>query len=358
MPWMPPGTGGPDSAQGPLCVDRLPDRHALRPAPPGGDFCWLKKDYRWSSADASNNQISRGERHGHNIVATDFGYFADTTHVLSPGGTYPAAALSCISCHDPHGNYRRFADGTTGTSGPPIIASGSYADSPNPDANGAVGTFRLLAGKGYQPKNHSGGNPFTADPPAAVAPSPYNRAETFADTRVAYGSGMSEWCANCHAEIHNDNYPNKNIHPSGNAARLSQEVINNYNAYLASGNLNNSPSSAYNSLVPYEMGTNDYSALKAAADSSGSSRGGPQGGNANVMCLSCHREHASGWDSMTRWNMNAEYMVYGGLFPGIDNFAPPCWPRGGPRPRRGRLSTIGLRNHSPFSRGVSATSAM
>jgi len=293
--------------------------------PPGGDFCWLKKDYRWSSAEgpaASNNQISRGERHGHNIVARDFGYNADTTHVLSPGGTYPAISLSCISCHDPHGNYRRFADGTIGSSGLLIVASGSYADSPNPDANGAVGTFRLLAGKGYQPKYDGGGNPFTADPPAAVAPSSYNRAETFADTRVAYGSGMSEWCANCHVEIHNDNYPNKNIHPSGNTARLSQEVVNYYNAYIYTGNLNNSPSSAYNSLVPYEMGTKDYSVLKAVADSSGSNRSGPQGGNANVMCLSCHRAHASGWDSMMRWNVLADSIVYDGRYPGIDNSSP------------------------------------
>jgi hypothetical protein len=252
----------------------------------------------------------------------DFGYFADTTHVLSPGGTYPAASLSCISCHDPHGYYRRFADGSIGSSGPNITASGSYADSPNPDANGAVGTFRLLAGKEYQPKHGGGGVPFTADPPAAVAPSSYNRAETFADTRVAYGSGMSEWCANCHADIHNDNYPNKGIHPAGNEARLSWEVINNYNAYMASGNLINSPATAYSSLVPYEMGTKDYSVLKAAADSMGFNRSGPQGGNANVMCLSCHRAHASGWDSLMRWNVLADFIVYDGRFPGIDNSSP------------------------------------
>jgi hypothetical protein len=29
--------------------------------------------------------------------------------------------------------------------------------------------------------------------------------------------------------------------------------------------------------------------------------------------------HTSGWDSMTRWNMEAEFIVYGGRYPGIDN---------------------------------------
>jgi hypothetical protein len=36
------------------------------------------------------------------------------------------------------------------------------------------------------------------------------------------------------------------------------------------------------------------------------------------MCLSCHRAHASGWQSMTRWNNKSEYLTIGGEFPGTD----------------------------------------
>jgi hypothetical protein len=78
---------------------------------PGGDFAW---------------------RHGHNIIAGDFGYVADSTLATAPGGTYPASALGCQSCHDPHGRYRRFSDGTYATTGLPIFNSGSYiADASN-----------------------------------------------------------------------------------------------------------------------------------------------------------------------------------------------------------------------------------
>jgi hypothetical protein len=280
---------------------------------PGGDFGWLKKNYSWG-----NNERSFGERHGHNIVAADFNYAADTTIMNAPGGAYPSSGLSCISCHDPHGNYRRLMDGTIAREGLPVVASGSYTDSPEPDQKGAVSTYRMLAGKGYSP---SGARQFTSDPPAAVAPVSYNRSESGSDTRVAYGGGMSEWCANCHAGIHNDGNSGVRRHPAGNNAKLSAETVTNYNAYIASGNLNGNSSTAYTSMVPFEMGTNDHTKLKMTANSIGSERNGPSR-DANVMCLTCHRAHASGWDSMTRWNMQSEFIVYNGRYPGIDNGAP------------------------------------
>ncbi|HTP64967.1 MAG TPA: cytochrome C [Geobacteraceae bacterium] len=289
---------------------------------PGGDFCWLKRSYSWyPDRSATRQKISLGERHGHNIIALDFGYVADVVHGYAPGGNYPAGALSCISCHDPHGSYGRLADGSIRSSGPPIVASGPYNDSPSPGIDSAVGVYGMLAGKGYSPAYLAGSFMFTADPPSAVSPSSYNRAEIVSDTRVAYGIGFSEWCANCHTNIQNNQVHGAGRHPAGNAARFSAEVINNYNSYIASGNLQGYSAISYTSLVPFEMGTNDYTILKAAAGGNGANRNGPQG-NANVMCLSCHRAHASGWDNMTRWNMQTEFIVYNGRYPGLDNAAP------------------------------------
>jgi hypothetical protein len=312
----PPGIGQPynhyvatDPRSTPLCGQLTP----------GGDFCWLEKNYKWNPAGINGEQAggsSPGESHGHNIVALDYGYSADTTLLFAPGGTYPSSDLSCISCHDPHGNYRRFADGTIGATGLPILASGSYSDSPEPGASGSVGVYRLLAGKGYQPKRLAGALAFVTDPPAAVSPPLYNRGEAASDTRVAYGSGMSEWCQNCHPNINSTN-----MHPSGRTALLSPDVAKNYNAYVASGNMGGNRNTAYTSLVPFEMRTTDYALLKRVANSNGSMRTGPAG-NANVMCLTCHRAHASAWDKITRWNMTVEFIVYNGVYPGTDNGTP------------------------------------
>lgn len=282
---------------------------------PAGDFAWLRKTYRWATREGGTvkDGISPGERHGHNIVAAQFGYGPDFSNVTAPGGSYPSDRLSCTSCHDPHGSYRRLADNSISTDGSiPIKASGSSKSSPMPDASGAVGTYRLLAGKGYSPRITDSRVVFTADPPAAVAPDIYNRAEPKGgDTRVAYGSDMSEWCRNCH-QPHN--------HPTGNAARISPTVARQYNSYVASGNLGGSRDTAYTSLVPFESGTREYAELKKEASIGGNSVGMKSG--ENIMCLTCHRAHASGWDGMTRWNTKSELIVYNGTYPGIDNNAP------------------------------------
>lgn len=288
---------------------------------PGGDFAWLKKSYKWSAAPAdgaaSRGDSSPGERHGHNIIAADFGYGADSSNVLTPEGTYPADSLSCISCHDPHGTYRRNADGSVSAAGLQVVASGSYKDSPEPGDGGSVGTYRMLAGKGYQPKSLQGGYVFKSDPPAAVSPAIYNRSEEAADTRVAYGSGMSEWCRNCHTSSHQG----EGEHPVGNKAKFSSAVSRHYNSYVSSGNRGGKAVSSYSSLVPFETGITDYQTLKSLANSDGSVNSGATGAP-NVMCLSCHRAHASAWDHMARWNLRTEMLVYNGQYPGIDNDAP------------------------------------
>lgn len=287
---------------------------------PAGDFGWLKKNYRWLASENLGGRVeesSLGERHGHNIVAMDFGYVADSRNAVAPGGTFRSQELSCTSCHDPHGNYKRYPQGIVLAPNTKAAGSGSYTNSPVPTDATPVGTYRLLAGKGYAPKGS--GTDFRNDPPAAVAPPAYNRRESFTDTRVAYGRGMSEWCQNCHSLIHGSGGGARQ-HPTGEGARLSQDVRMNYNAYVASGNLNGSAANAYSSMVPFEMGTDDYAELKDTANSNGSNTRGPTG-DAQVMCLSCHRGHASGWDSMTRWNVTSEFIVSNGKFPGIDDFA-------------------------------------
>lgn len=289
---------------------------------PGGDFAWLKKSYSWL---AGTLQSEPGYRHGHNIVAPEFGYQADSLNTTAPGGTYPAGSLHCISCHDPHGRYRVRFDGTVGISGAAIASSGSYSDNGlavNPQSGKAVGVYRLLAGVGYQP--HSASVPaFSFDPPAAMAPLNYNRSETATQTRVAYGNGVSFWCANCHGTS-TGHVGTRFSHPVGEV--LGSEIASHYNAYVKTGDLSGTGTAAFLSLVPFEspQGSSaaERNALAAMARSDDGNLEGPTSQD-RVGCLTCHRAHASGWRHALRWNNDSPLLIYNGNYPGTNTGAPP-----------------------------------
>jgi len=282
---------------------------------PGGDFGWIKKTYTWNPGWAA--QTEEGDSHGHNIVATDFSYAADGHNITAPGGgasAFPANQLACISCHDPHGKYKRLADGTISITGPPTKASGSYNNSPAPDATGSVGVYRLLAGNGYSSATVT----FSGNP-AAVVPSSYNRSEATTQTRTAYGAvtggghqQWGQWCATCHGDMHSSgNY----VHPVDEG--LGGTEASNYNLYIGSGNMGGSSTTSFLSLVPFIENTGDYTTLATHAVNDDTQLGGPGGGD-RVSCLSCHRAHASGFEYGLRWNAEIELIVVDGEWPGTD----------------------------------------
>src|SRR5271157_5623885 len=114
---------------------------------------------------------------------------------------------------------------------------------------------------------------------------------------------MSEWCSNCHANGCSGSYG----HAVCSSARFGRVIAANYNAYLKSGDINGMESRSYTSLVPFEEGTDDLSLLEQHANGDGKYTSGPVPG-ANVMCLTCHRAHASAWDHMARWNMTTQFI--------------------------------------------------
>ena len=292
---------------------------------PGGDFGWLRAAANTTATVAISN------RRGHNIVAADFGYNADTENTVAPGGTYLASQLNCISCHNPHSQLRRTGtDGAAalvkpaiGTNAYPIVGSGSATAAAS--ATAPVGVYRFLRGAGAdQAPKSTPAYAFTADPPVVISPSTYNRTEAASDTHVAYGSGMSAWCANCHASFY-DAAGDSNIgnagHPHPTNKAIGATMAANYNAYVGSGNLSNA-TGGYSSLVPVEQGTTDYNALATAATTTaGFGTYAAADANAKVMCLSCHRAHAGGFQNMTRFNVagsttaanGTDYVVASGL---------------------------------------------
>lgn len=288
---------------------------------PGGDFAWLKKNYSWLSGTI---QTEYGNRHGHNIIAPEFGYQPDSFNVTAPGGTFSASNLHCTSCHDPHGRFRVLYDGTVGVTGASISSSGSYSyngSAQNPLPGSAVGAYRLLAGVGYQPSS-SFGSVFSYNPPAAMAPSEYNRSESMTQTRVVYGNGVSLWCANCHGNFPGHVGTTFN-HPVDTV--LGAEIASHYNAYLKTGDLSGTDTKSFLSLVPFESplgySSSERNTMADMARNDDTNLVGPTSQD-RVGCLTCHRAHASGWRSALRWNNDSQLLVYNGNYPGINNGAP------------------------------------
>lgn len=255
---------------------------------PGGDFYWMTKSFVWAAGS------SPAASHGHNVVARDFGLAPDPTRVQSPGGSYPAALLSCISCHDPHGR----SGGGTRTGAAAVSVSGSYGVEPR--AGSASGNYRLLGGAGYE------ANGFTFNNPAPVARQ--SGAQPFAenaDSHADYGNGMSEWCANCHTQFLNAKHRVGNQgfeHPVGGDEPLSSAIITNYNNYLKTGDMSGTAATAYLQFVPFERGVSSPAFLDPNDTS------GPDS-NSRISCLTCHRAHASAFRNAGRWDFDATLLV-------------------------------------------------
>ena len=281
---------------------------------PGGDFAWLKRTY----TDGSYNEP--GRTHGHNIVAADFGYVADDNNLTAPGGTFVSAQLACSSCHDPHGKYRRLQSGAIARAGAPIKASGSYdnVETSEPTATEAVGVYRLLAGNGYT--TIASGVIGYPGVPAAKAPGTYNRSEASTQTRVAYGvsaaaghTTWSSWCSTCHPGMHSTG---NTVHPVDQG--LGSTIATLYNQYVRSGDMSGTIANSFLSLAPFATNSADYTVLAGLAKNDGSALAGP-GSSDQVMCLSCHRAHASGFVEMLRFDQGYEFTTKGGQYVGSDN---------------------------------------
>ena len=285
---------------------------------PGGDFGWLNKTYY---PVVRGSVVSNfGQRHGHNITAAfyDTGYLAaDPDNPTAPGGSFSTAQLGCTSCHDMHGKGRWTTAGTYSKTSGAIYTSGSYGAVPSTFSTGellSTGVYRLL-----RANESFGGITFPGTPPVAVVNSSYNRSEFFTQTRTAYGSGMSDFCGTCHPDMHST--AGKLRHPTGTV--MAGSIQANYNSYVKTGNMTGTNANSYLSLVPFEEGltysTANITTMKAHAQTNDSVLQGPGGGTvpatATIMCLSCHRAHATAWESMLKWDPSQTTIVTAGAYP-------------------------------------------
>ncbi len=227
----------------------------------GGKFIFLVEDNLNDATDGALNPIP-GHAGGHNVVAPGYGLYADPVRTSAPGGSFPSSALSCTSCHDPHGN-----------------------------AN-----YRMLLGPGQQ---SSIGFVFTRGAPLAEGISLVGAPEG-PGNHTAYQGGWSDWCGNCHGNYHQQGANNPFDHPSRRG--LSSTVRDNYNTYDGTDNPTGGLfSTAYLPEVPLESASATTDQLDGA------------GAASRLSCMSCHRAHATSAPNALRWDPNVTYLADDGV---------------------------------------------
>ncbi len=259
----------------------------LVPAPERGpgNFIFLLADNLNDGPSGISDPIP-GDAAGHNVRAPGHGLATDGTYMNSPGGTYPATMLKCTSCHDPHGNTN----------------------------------YRMLRGRGTP---QGAGAVFFYDAPSAKGLDVVLGSDESNATHVAYNNGMSLWCANCHFDYLDDHnqYVSNFDHPTDDA--LGTDQIQQYSIY--NGTLDPAGglfATSFLAAVPFEDAGNGVSTTSGPTASS------------RLMCLSCHRAHASSAPHAGRWDFNIETLgqdgVVSGSYPIANPYQDPgqdplCW---------------------------------
>jgi hypothetical protein len=233
----------------------------------GGDFYWVTRTFSWDAHGRTTT--SEGDSHGHNVISATAGIAEDATLSQAPGGDFLSQYLGCTSCHDPHGNQ----------------------------------SFRLLYGSDMGPKYNGGRYNFAADAPEALG----NSRRTVSgggiesdEAHTVYKNGVSDWCANCHEAFHSAN-TGAFVHP---IQAMGSTVAGTYNAYINSDvQVGGDPATSYSGLVPFEAVNVDLTVV----DSSNYTQGPTS--QDQVMCLTCHRAHASAFGDAARWDMGETFLV-------------------------------------------------
>lgn len=239
-------------------------------APPpergAGNFVWLLEDNLNDDPDG-NAYIVHGQAAGHSIVSPARGIAADTRWTHAPGGTFPSGALGCTSCHDPHGNSNfRMLHG-----------AGSVQDGQ------AVFLYPAPLAEGLS----------AVDPGVSESPIAH----------TAYRAGVSAWCANCHGEYHAESAGGTFEHPVSDT--IDSEERRRYNAYAGDASPNGG--AAATSYLPQVAFEGPLTGTSSTAGPATSDR---------IMCLTCHRAHASSAPAAGRWDFHVYRLVDDGVASG------------------------------------------
>lgn len=241
----------------------------------GGNFVFLEEDNINDAHAGASNPIP-GYSAGHTVLSGIAGNDPEGVNTFGPGaGTvvFPTSELGCSSCHDPHGN----------------------------------DSFRLLYKTGQQISYNGGTSVLTwAAEIEAEAISVFSSEN--ANNYNYYLDGYSAWCSSCHEAFH-EGWPGEFIHPSGSF--MGGDTVASYNSYRGTTNCVAFPPTLANPQCG--DGSNDgdaYYYLTPLQDTSFATTGPTAGatGTSQVVCVSCHRSHATSAPDAGRWDFNVTFL--------------------------------------------------
>lgn len=157
---------------------------------------------------------------------------------------------------------------------------------------------------------------------------PLEGANLFADesdsNKNVYRGGFSSFCSTCHGAFHGGNGEtratnNTNTRVAGTWVKHPTNVamneagskygITTYTAVITNAQNNNPNPVGYDWKYPLVQPDADFTVLSSAASAGNAATAI---GSDRIMCLTCHKAHASSYENMTRWDANNHSFIANG----------------------------------------------
>lgn len=315
----------PDVADGAWEAPIVMTRDGKNPATfskamPAGDFYWSALDPQ------------KGHNPAYTLGAVGIGPTSQSMRadpVLGtqpPGGALVDVEWSCHSCHGTHSRFeaevsawrqlKRLVNGrvVTGNVGSYGVESAPVELIQDPEFEPLKSNSRgNIQGLEYVNIRTDGNSLDGAD---------LSRAESDTNKNV-YRGGFSSFCAVCHGQFHdglsetamNDNGRTRSEgawvrHPSnlklGDVSRYGLEA---YTAQVFNAQGSNPNPVGYDWKYPLVKADNDFSVI---SNQPAVNVPGTVTGDDRIMCLTCHKAHATRYENMTRWDVNSHAFIADG----------------------------------------------
>jgi hypothetical protein len=286
---------------------------------PAGDFYWSLIDSK------------KGHNPAKSLGVQALSMTSDQVLIKSPGGNFSIEDWDCDSCHGPHNMFgadvtawRRLRRKVNG-----IVHTGNETAHLGVDTDGGdqgstdSGHEPILSNdrgdiQGTSYVNHrSDGNPLEGA----------DLLKSYGDTnKNVYRGGFSSFCSCCHGDFHGGNNETESAdngqtrvnsawvrHPTNidmnDTVEGRKYGINTYAKQVVNSQGTSPNPTGYDWRYPLAQPDSDFTVKVNIASMNDA---GTAIANDRIMCLTCHKAHASKYANMTRWNTNDHAFIANG----------------------------------------------